>query len=50
MEHGFGLIEVGLCFSPISSQLKIQILSAEKLKAVNMVGGLSGQIKCRVNF
>jgi len=37
MESGNGLIELGLCFSPISSQLKIQILSAEKLKAVNLV-------------
>ena len=42
MESGNGLIEIGLCFSQISSQLKIHVIAAEKLKAVNFVGGLSG--------
>jgi hypothetical protein len=43
MESGNGLIEIGLCFSHISSQLRIHVISAEKLKAVNLLGGLSGQ-------
>ena len=44
MESGNGLIELGLCFSRISSQLKISVMSAEKLKAVNFLGGLSGHL------
>jgi hypothetical protein len=43
METGNGLIEVGLCFSHVASQLRIHIISAQKLRAVNLHGGHSGK-------
>ncbi len=45
METGNGLIEVGLCFSHVSSQLRIHVISAQKLRAVNLHGGHSGIVK-----